>query len=232
MERRLQPERMDAPGLNPRDHHSALAGLRRINAVSGVSRIVWRSIRQIAQRQGLEHFSILDVACGGGDLLASLAKRARRNGVSIQLAGCDISPTATSRASGAFDFGGTDADFFVTDAIADPLPKGYDFVISTLFLHHLDWRSSLRLLKHLRLAAQRAVIVDDLVRSRTGHALAWAGCRLLSRSPIVHYDGPVSVLGAYTESEARELAAEAGLEGARLRKHWPCRFLMEWERQR
>ncbi len=42
--------------------------------------------------------------------------------------------------------------------------------------------------------------------------LAWIGCHLLSRSPIVRHDGPVSVAGAYTIPEVRELAERAGLD--------------------
>lgn len=230
MERRLQPELMDAPGLDVAQHQAALRGLRRINAVSGVSRVLWNAIRRIAAKRGLSRFRVLDVACGGGDLVASLSRHARRSGASVRFAGCDISQVAVAQAKEA----STDnsIDFFVTDAVNDPIPDGYDFVTSTLFLHHLDWPSSLRLLENMRQAAGQAVLVDDLIRCRTGRLLAWTGCRLLSRSPIVHYDGPVSVLGAYKVEEARRLAREAALDGARFIRHWPCRFLMEWERPR
>jgi hypothetical protein len=79
-------------------------------------------------------------------------------------------------------------------------------------------------------AAGRAVLVDDLVRGRGGFALAWAGCRLLSRSRVVRHDGPVSVAAAFTPAEALSLARRAGLEGATIVRHWPQRFLLEWRR--
>jgi len=56
------------------------------------------------------------------------------------------------------------------------------------------------------------------------------GCRLLSRSPIVHFDGPVSVQGAFRMDEALDLAARAGLDGATIRRSWPERFLLSWHR--
>jgi 2-polyprenyl-3-methyl-5-hydroxy-6-metoxy-1,4-benzoquinol methylase len=229
LERQLRPELMDAPGLDSIEHQAALRGLRRINRISGVARRVWNAIRQIAQSHGLSEFSVLDVACGGGDLVLELARRSRRAGVRASFAGCDLSPTAV-RLANESRAGGDDIDFFVVDAIRDPLPQRYDIVVSTLFLHHLDEASSVRLLGNLRDAARHAVMIDDLERSRAGHLLAWAACRVLTRSPVVHYDGPISVLGAYTVEEACHLAARSGLDGARIMRHWPYRFLMEWER--
>ena len=45
-------------------------------------------------------------------------------------------------------------------------------------------------------ATRHAVLVDDLVRSRLGFALVLAGSYLLTRSPVVHTDGPLSVRAA------------------------------------
>jgi 2-polyprenyl-3-methyl-5-hydroxy-6-metoxy-1,4-benzoquinol methylase len=229
LKRQLRPELMDAPGLDPIEHQSALRGLRRINRVSGVARRVWNVIRRIARSRGLSEFSVLDVASGGGDLAKELARRSRRSGVRASFAGCDLSPTAVRLANESRN-SSDDIDFFVADAVNGPLPQRYDIVISTLFLHHLDEASSVQLLSNLRGAARHAVLIDDLERSHMGHWLAWTGCRVLTRSPVVHYDGPVSVLGAYTVEEARRLAVKSGLVGARIARHWPYRFLMEWER--
>jgi hypothetical protein len=54
---------------------------------------------------------------------------------------------------------------------------------------------------------------------------------LLSRSPIVHFDGPVSVQGAFGLQEVQTLAARAGLLGATLRRSWPERYLLSWRRR-
>jgi hypothetical protein len=79
-------------------------------------------------------------------------------------------------------------------------------------------------------AAQRLVLVDDLRRTRFGYALAWIACQLLTRSPVVHTDGPRSVRAAFTLAEARQLAARAGLDDCRISPHWPQRFLLSWNR--
>ena len=81
--------------------------------------------------------------------------------------------------------------------------------------------------------ASFAVLFGGLVHGTgegLGYGLAWIGCRLLSRSPMVHVDGPLSVQNAFTVDEARSLANKSGLQSARIVKHWPQRFLMTWQR--
>ena len=86
------------------------------------------------------------------------------------------------------------------------------------------------LLRRMGRASRCLVLVNDLIRSPLGYGLAWAGCRLLSRSPIVHFDGPVSVQGAFQVPEVRTMAALAGLDGVDLRRSWPERYLLCWRR--
>lgn len=223
-------EWMDQPDLAPLLHAQALAGLRRINAWSGTARQVWRAIKRIARERKLSRLRILDVACGGGELVQALARKAHHAKFAAEVHGCDLSPTAVELASAAAERAGAPrCQFFTHDAIQNPLPTGYDFVISTLFLHHLDEGPAVALLKNMAQAAERAVIVDDLIRNRLGYWLAWVGCRLLTRSPVVHFDGPVSVAAALRLCEVRELCAKAGLPGAKIRTHWPERFLLSWE---
>jgi hypothetical protein len=72
-------------------------------------------------------------------------------------------------------------------------------------------------------------VMDDLCRSPLGYWLARWGCQLLTRSPVVHFDGPASVQSALTATEALQLAHAAGLEGAAVVRRWPERFTLVWE---
>jgi hypothetical protein len=125
---------------------------------------------------------------------------------------------------------GAEVRFFTADALGEGLPGGYDAVVTSLFLHHLDEPQAVELLRRMAAAAGRLVLVNDLVRSRAGHVLAYVGSRLLSASAVVHTDGPRSVEGAFTLDEARQLAEQAGLHGAVVEKRWPCRYLLTWRR--
>jgi hypothetical protein len=122
--------------------------------------------------------------------------------------------------------------FFVHDALIGELPGGYDAVLCSLFLHHLEADQAVQLLRQMAQAAGRLVLVNDLVRSTAGYLAAYAGTRLLSRSPVVHIDGPRSVEGAFSPAEVRVLAYRAGLRRARVELCWPWRYLLRWDRRR
>lgn len=233
-QRRRQPELMDDPALAPEVHRNALNGLRRINQLCRIASVLERAIaRNCELTASAGPLRILDVASGGGDLAIQLANRFRGRNIDVQIEGCDISATAAEFArQQALRAGCNNVKFFEHNALVDELPAdSYDVVMCLLFMHHLDEPDALRLLRFMKHTAKKLVLVDDLQRSTLGYWLAWLGCRLLTRSPIVHVDGPLSVEGAFTVSEATELAWQAGLEGPKFSTHWPERFLMTWKVQ-
>jgi SAM-dependent methyltransferase len=224
------PELMDDAGLDRGLHASALEGLGRINWVSRSDAILWPELARLAASVGGGPVSVLDLASGGGDVAIALGRRARRAGIDVKIRGCDISDEAVRFATREAQRRGVGVEFRQLDALRDPIPEGFDVLTCSLFLHHLDDAEAILLLERMRAAAGRLVLINDLARTRVGYWLAWAGCRVLSRSPIVRHDGPVSAAAAFSIDEARGLAERAGLEGARITRHWPSRFLLSWSR--
>jgi 2-polyprenyl-3-methyl-5-hydroxy-6-metoxy-1,4-benzoquinol methylase len=219
---------MDDPALAPASHAAALAGLARINRISRSVNMIWRPIRALARAQGLREVSVLDVATASGDVPVGLYRRAQRDGLALRAAGIDRSPTAIGLARERAHRAGAAADFQVRDALGQPLPEGFDVVTCSLFLHHLAGDDAVRLLRAMAAAARQLVVVSDLARSSAGYAAAWVGTRVLTRSSIVHTDGPLSVRAAFTPAEAAALALRAGLHGAIVRPRYPFRWLLTW----
>ncbi len=225
-----QAELMDQPGLDAAAHAHALRGLARINRLSRSDAILWPAIERLARTGGSSPIRVLDVATGGGDVPIALANRARAAGLSVQVEGCDVSAEAVRYARRQAEQSGLSLRFFNLDVLNEPIPPGYDVVTCSLFLHHLAEADASSFLRRAASATSRLLLVNDLVRGPVGYLLAWSACRLLSRSPVVRYDGPVSVAGAFTLAEVRELAEIAGLEGVSLVRRWPRRFLLSWSR--
>jgi SAM-dependent methyltransferase len=230
--RRRQPERMDQPGLDPAQHAQALCGLARINRISASDRILWHSLKALVRAEPGRPLRVLDIATGGGDVPIRLWQRAGRAGTALELTGVDASPTAIDHARANARRAAAAVEFAVLDVLHDPLPDGFDVIATSLFLHHLDEIQAIGLLARMAASARRLVLVNDLVRSRLGYLAAWLGTRMLSRSPIVHFDGPRSVEAAFTMAEAKQLAHAAGLGAATVAWRWPWRFLLTWERSR
>lgn len=228
-QRRLQAEEMDRPDIAEPDFAGSLCALERINWWSGSARILWPPIRALAREVAPRPLQVLDVATGAGDIPLRLRRRAQCSQVSLEIHGCDRSPHAVRFAQHRAEAAGAAVHFFQLDALADPFPGAYDVICCSLFLHHLDELQVVALLRRMGQAARHLVLVNDLARSTLGFLLAWTGVRVLSRSPIAHTDGPRSVEGAFTPSEALALAHRAGLEGAAVSRRWPCRYLLTWK---
>ena len=221
------PERMDDPHLDPAAHRHALGALARVNRVSATATRAWRRVRSLP---GQGQLRVLDVGCGGGDVVIELAHRAARWGRALRLVGMDRSPVALdfARERAAGIGGGGVAVDFVRGDVGEGLPDGrWDLVLVNLFLHHLPPDAIVALLGAVR-EAGADLLAQDLVRSRAGYLLAWAGMRLLSRSRVGHVDGPLSVRAGFTPDELLGLALDAGLSGARVRRGWPERLILSW----
>lgn len=228
-QRALQPEIMDQPDLDPQLHAKALRALALVNRLSASAAMFERPIRELARRVGTP-LTILDLACGGGDVTIALGRRLKRHGVLVRIVGIDKSATAIEMARRRAARAGSDAEFAVASALERQDEETFDVVITSLFMHHLNHADALRLLERMQATARHLVLVNDLARSRFGWLLAVVVSHLITRSPVVHVDGPRSVEGAFSVGEARQLAAEAGLRGAAVGRRWPCRFLLSWTR--
>ena len=231
-QRNRQPELMDQPGLDPTEHAAALRGLARVNWFSGSTGILWRPLHRLALANAGKPLRILDLATGSGDIPIRLWRRFRRAKLPVEIAGADLSAKALEEARKRAESAGASVQFFPLDAVHDPLPDDFDVITCSLFLHHLENEEAVDLLRRMGQSARQMVLVNDLVRSRIGYLLAFASSRVLSRSPVVHFDGPCSVAAAFTTDEARQMAHRAGLEGARVDWRWPWRYLLQWQRGR
>ncbi|MEM9021387.1 MAG: methyltransferase domain-containing protein [Planctomycetota bacterium] len=218
-------EVMDQPGLPVEQHRKALRALRRINQLSCTTLQLARTIARLVPNDPNRTLRILDIASGGGDLAIGLARYAKRRGLGWSITGSDISPTAMDHATSAAKRAGVDVSFVQADALAG-LPGAYDMVVCTLFLHHLTDEQIVKLLSQASRAQH--IVVSDLRRGRFAYAVTWLGTRLVTRSPIVHVDGPRSVRAALTPGELGALAQDAGLVGARVRRQWPMRMMLTW----
>jgi 2-polyprenyl-3-methyl-5-hydroxy-6-metoxy-1,4-benzoquinol methylase len=245
-DRHIVPELMDDPHLDHHEHQRALAGLRRINRLCGTGRQLAKSIHTAFDKNRWGEISILDLGCGSGDVALDLTVRLQKKH-RVCTTGWDMSPIAIEAANRnllahhlhpklaqAVSFEQRNALVETSllqeseNSQADPVSKQFDVVYCTLFMHHFTNEQSVELLRAMKRLSKGIVIVDDLRRTHLGWWLAKIGCHLLSRSPVVHFDGPQSVRAAYTVHELLRVGDEAGLKDAEVKHHWPERFLCTW----
>lgn len=215
---------MDGAGVDPSDHRFALRSLNQVNRLLGIDRGLGRCLDCFG-----EVGSVLDLGCGGGGFLTFLSAGGCAHTVK-HFVGLDRAQYALQCAR---SWSPRSIHWVVGDACALPFADGsLDVVSCSLFLHHFDEDQVILILREAARVARRGIIVGDLVRSRSAWLLTWLGTRLLSRSWVVHVDGPRSVRAAYRTGELSDLARAAGLAGAAISRQFPFRLILTWAKQR
>ena len=203
------PERMDDPGLPPATYEAALRDLERVNRVTGTHRptLAWLR-RAMGQLPSGVPVTVLDVACGRGDFLRTLARRSARWGRELHLAGIDANERSTTAARA---LGGA-IHYRTGDVFADTPDPPPDFIVSSQFAHHLADGELGRFLRWCEAHAQRGWFVSDLHRTRWAFHGFPLLCRIAGWHEIVRTDGAASIARSFRPNEWRALLAAAGLE--------------------
>jgi hypothetical protein len=160
---------------------------------------------------------------GGAHLPAAIARWARRQPATVQVFGLDWAARNLAVARQR----GQPVSLLCANAQQLPLAAGaVDFVISSLFLHHFAPAAAIELLRSGYATARRSLIMSDLVRGVLPGLAFRLAQPALARHPFTKHDGQLSIRRAYTPAELRDLAAAAGLTGARVYAHWPWRMTL------
>ena len=229
--RNLQDELMDDPSLPKDQHDHALRGLTRIHQFSGLVNRFWKPVKRHLTDGAAESpasvIRIMDVGCGDGYLLRQIGRKAKSANLAVELVGADMSRVALDLAQEKSIAEGLELQTHQVNLLTQELPPA-DIVINSLFLHHFTEDQIIVVLEKFKTATKRLLIVEDLRRTALGYGLCYVSCRLLTSSPIVHYDGMRSVEGALKISELEKLMKRARLDAASVTRRWPQRFVIQW----
>jgi 2-polyprenyl-3-methyl-5-hydroxy-6-metoxy-1,4-benzoquinol methylase len=211
-------ELIDLPGTDPGELVRTLEDLAWINRWLGGTGVVLTYLASLLPNRPTP-FPILDVATGYADIPRTIARWGRRRGLQVRIEAIDSHPQILElarRASLAYP----EIHFREGDALALPYPdESFDVVLASLILHHTEGEAQARLLRELYRVARCAVVVNDLRRGRWPFLVTWVSLRLVSRSRLIHHDGPVSVRRGFLAAELLALAREAGWAQARVSRH-------------
>ncbi|HKM61001.1 MAG TPA: methyltransferase domain-containing protein [Acidisphaera sp.] len=214
-------ELMDTDCRDYDDYRRCIRDLSRVNVVT---RTHAPALRWLDAALGeASSFSLLDVACGYGDLLRTVARWAERRGTDATLTGIDLNPwsaRAAAEAEPASMIRYVTGDVFGYQP--DPPP---DFIVSSQFAHHLDDATLPLFLRWMEERAVRGWLVLDLRR----HWFPYYGFPLLARAMgwhrFIRYDGQVSIVSSLIVDEWRAAIDEAGLSNlATARERFPFRI--------
>jgi len=167
----------------------------------------WLSLFAHAQQQPLH---IVDVGCGGGDMLRRIEHWAREKNLRVELTGIDLNPHAI-RAAREFSAQGTEIEWVTGDAYAYNPDTRIDLVISSLFTHHLSEPQIVTFLRWMEEVAALGWFINDLRRGRAPYYAFRVLSNVMRWHRFVRHDGPVSVRRSFSPEDWSRYLQAAGL---------------------
>jgi 2-polyprenyl-3-methyl-5-hydroxy-6-metoxy-1,4-benzoquinol methylase len=220
-----QEELLDLGQGNRQEVAENLAEMQRINDILGGTRALTRHLfPRLLMHNG--PVTIIDLGSGGGGLPLALVKWAHRVRLPLRVVAVDWSGRNLAiAAQWVQDF--PEVQLVQADARHLPLGTGQvDYVISSLFLHHLCPESVSGVIEDAFHLASKAVIMSDLVRGWLPYLAFKLIQPVFARNYLTRHDGALSVRRAYTPEELSHLALRAGLPNTHVYQHFPWRMTL------
>lgn len=197
-----------------------------INRLLGGNAVTLSGLKQLSAhyRDAATPLTIADLGCGSGDLLRRFARYARKEKIPVRLIGVDANPSIIAYARA--HSGDYPEISYVALNILSPefATHTYDIICGTLFFHHFDDATLIRLLPQLMRQARLGVLINDIHRHPFAyHSIRWLTA-LFSSSAMVRYDAPLSVRRAFTRSDWTRIFHNAGISTYSLRWRWAFRW--------
>ncbi len=170
---------------------------------------------------------VLEVGCGGGDVLAWLARAGARRGLHLHLRGVDADPRAVTRARATLmRYGNVTVEQGTIAELGERIAPA-DYVFCNHVLHHVPPDAVVPVLRRLRASARRSLLVNDLERSALAYGLYTALAGLLFHRSHVWSDGRLSIRKGFRLPELTALCREAGFPApTRIERRFPWRVVI------
>ncbi len=164
---------------------------------------------------GCRQLSVLEIGAGAGDVPLAAQRALAQDDIELRI-------TLLDRVASHLPTSGTDA--IAGDALRLPFREdAFDVVSCSLLAHHFEPDGLPLLAREALRVCRRAVLINDLIRSRMHLALVYLGLPLF-RSRLTWHDAPASVRRAYTEDEMRRLLSDVPAQRLEISKHYLYRM--------
>ncbi len=201
-----------------------LRELEFINRTLGGNQITVSGINSLIKKRSSSSLEIVDLGCGGGDMLVLLAKEFAKKNREARFLGIDANPNIIDYAkSNTQNF--SNIQFEAANILSPEFQtKTFDVAIATLFFHHFTDQQLIDIITKLYKQSRIGIVINDLHR----HPLAYYSIKwlttLFSKSSMVKFDAPLSVLRGFSKQEMKEILDRAGIKNYTLQWRWAFRW--------
>jgi 2-polyprenyl-3-methyl-5-hydroxy-6-metoxy-1,4-benzoquinol methylase len=168
--------------------------------------------------------TIADLGCGSGEMLRIISEMASKENRTVRLIGMDANPQIVAYAqthSSAYSNIAFEAINVFSEEFRN---QKFDIVLATLFMHHFSKEELITLLSSLQKQTRYSIIINDIHRHPFAYySIKWL-TQLFSKSAMVKFDAPLSVLRSFKRLEWVEIMQSISQKDYSLSWNWAFRW--------
>ncbi len=203
--------------------HNTLNTLANINKWLGGNKVTINGLKKVIKNHPKkEPLNIIDLGCGGGDILRKVANYGKKEGYIFKLIGIDANKDAMIYAR-QLSKNYPEISFIDCDIFSDEFESlQYDVVLTTLFLHHFKEQQIINILSTTKKKAKLGIVVNDLHRNPLAYYLFKLVCLTIKNKMIIE-DGLTSILRGFKRKELESFSKEL-LVTPQIKWKWAFRY--------
>ena len=205
--------------------NQTLRELETVNRLLGGNYVTLSAVQELLKKTPHPgEITVADLGCGGGDMLKLLASWGRKNNINMRLIGIDANPNIIAFAINNCH-GYSEISFETANVFSEDFRKRrFDIVLATLFIHHF---TDDELVNHFRFVPRQmrmGVVINDIHRHWLAYYSILLLTRFFSKSTMVKFDAPLSVMRAFRRRDWETLFAKAEIRNYTIRWKWAFRW--------
>ena len=219
-------EIMDDFELEGEELKDALDKIAKINQLLGGNRLTLKGVQELLKQSKKVEIVIVDVGCGNGDMLRTLADFGKKNNLKFQLIGIDANNFTVKHAQKLSE-NYSNIKYRCEDIFDKEFKVlKYDILLCTLTLHHFNDDEIMYLLDVFYTNAATGIVINDLHRNSIAYRLFQALCFVFRLNTMSREDGLTSILRGFKKEELLQFSKKLNFKNYKI--HWKWAFRYQW----
>ena len=222
-----EPEIMDDFALEGPQLTDALDKIAKINQFLGGNTLTLNGVKKLISKvpKG-QIITIVDLGCGNGDMLRTLADYAQKSNQNFHLIGIDANAFTVNYAkecSASYP----NIDYLSQDIFELNFQNiNFDIALCTLTLHHFKENDIIRIIEDLERNARLGIVVNDLHRSKIAYRLFQLIAIVFNLNEMSRKDGLTSIMRGFKKLEL--VYFSKNLRNSCTEIQWKWAFRYQW----
>ena len=220
-----ETEIMDNFAMEGEELRDALDKIAKINQLLGGNRLTLQGVQHLMVTVPQSAtITIVDVGCGNGDMLRSLADYGLKSKLNFQLIGIDANNFTINHAKRLSE-NYSNISYICQDVFHKSFSDlKYDIALCTLTLHHFKDDEIIQLMSLFNKNASIGIVINDLHRNKMSYRLFQAFCFLFRLPNMTREDGLTSILRGFKKEELVRFSEKLNFKKYIVQWKWAFRY--------